>query len=96
MACETSPSPHTLHSDKIVLSEKTADEKALDKSSVLEGIGSSKLYLPLSKSRLDGVLTAPDSLAFEMANWLLKHEGCDTLAHDSYPVARSALAYCAG
>ena len=58
------------------MSEKTVEEKKLDKSSVLEGIGSSKLYLPLSTASLDGVITGPDANAFEMAQWCLRHEGC--------------------
>lgn len=60
----------------IALSEKTAEEKKLDKNSVLEGIGASKLYLPLSKAIVDGAFTAPDSLAFEMMQWCQRNEGC--------------------
>jgi cysteine synthase A len=67
---------HVNDQGEICLAEKTPEEKKQDKSSVMEGIGSAKLYFPLSKARLNGVLTSHDDRAFEMANWLLRHEGC--------------------
>jgi cysteine synthase A len=41
----------------------------------LEGIGSSAVYVPLSKSKIDGVFGGNDQLAIEMAHYLLKNEG---------------------
>jgi len=42
---------------------------------VLEGIGSSCIYYPLSQAKLDGALIVSDTLAIEMAHYLLKYEG---------------------
>jgi len=41
----------------------------------MEGIGSSKLYYPLSIAQLDGALETTDKLAIEMCHYLLKEEG---------------------
>lgn len=63
---------------KLCLAEKDAQDKEADKgkpSTVIEGVGSSKLYLPLSRAVLDAVLTASDQLAFEMAAWCVREEG---------------------
>jgi len=59
----------------ITLKELSADEKSKLPTSIIEGIGSSKLYYPLSITHLDGVLRGTDKIAVEMCNYLLKEEG---------------------
>eukprot|EP01116_Phalansterium_solitarium_P000896 TRINITY_DN10737_c0_g1_i1.p1 TRINITY_DN10737_c0_g1~~TRINITY_DN10737_c0_g1_i1.p1 ORF type:complete len:413 (+),score=92.64 TRINITY_DN10737_c0_g1_i1:150-1388(+) len=49
--------------------------KAEGPGTMLEGIGSSRVYYPLSQAKLDGVFHASDQLAVEMTRYLLKHEG---------------------
>lgn len=44
-------------------------------SSVLEGVGSGRVYYALTKALLDGVLHVDDQLALDMTQYLLQHEG---------------------
>lgn len=45
-------------------------EKFFDK-----GIGSSRVYLPLSRAHIDAVFAMDDVIAYEMQRYLLRHEG---------------------
>jgi cysteine synthase A len=50
---------YTKEDERIKISMKSAEEKD-DKNTVIEGIGSSKLFLPLSQAVLDGVFRGED------------------------------------
>jgi len=65
----------TVKDNIIVMDVKGQEEKDKEGGSSLEGIGSSKVYYPLSQAILDGVLRADDRIAIEMAHYLLKEEG---------------------
>lgn len=53
------------------MSLKSKEEKEKEGSSVMEGIGSSGLYLPLSLAKVDGVLRGDDKLAIEVSTYFV-------------------------
>lgn len=61
--------------DKISYRLKTAEEKKLETSSFIEGIGVANLFYGLEKSILDAVMRIEDISALDMLYYLLYHEG---------------------
>jgi len=66
---------YSLNNGELEMHKKSKEEKQNEQSTVLEGVGSSEIYLPLSKARLDGVFLGDDQLAIEMSHFLLNNEG---------------------
>jgi len=54
---------------------RTRDEMESSGTSIMEGIGSSIIYLPLSKAKIDTSLICPDLAAVAMCHYLMKNEG---------------------
>jgi cysteine synthase A len=60
----------------IKLREKTKEEKEASGTSVIEGVGASRLYENLRYAKLDGIFhSKEDTTAIEMAHYLLKKDG---------------------
>jgi len=60
---------------KIVKHLKTKEQKEMEGSSLLEGVGSPKVFHNLDQAIVDGAFRGEDHLAVEMAHFLLKQEG---------------------
>eukprot|EP00013_Stygamoeba_regulata_P004576 CAMPEP_0177639200 /NCGR_PEP_ID=MMETSP0447-20121125/5895_1 /TAXON_ID=0 /ORGANISM="Stygamoeba regulata, Strain BSH-02190019" /LENGTH=333 /DNA_ID=CAMNT_0019141213 /DNA_START=45 /DNA_END=1043 /DNA_ORIENTATION=+ len=66
------------HPSRCFLRVKTEAEKEADKSlpsSILEGIGSGRLYGNLSRAQVDHMFQGTNEAAVSMCNYVLKHEG---------------------
>lgn len=68
-----------LEGDKVEIVLKTEEDKAkpsrFNTASILEGIGSGRLYAALPHAVLDGAFQGDDQVALEMVQYLLKKEG---------------------
>eukprot|EP01126_Amoeba_proteus_P030336 TRINITY_DN30013_c0_g1_i3.p1 TRINITY_DN30013_c0_g1~~TRINITY_DN30013_c0_g1_i3.p1 ORF type:complete len:363 (-),score=90.48 TRINITY_DN30013_c0_g1_i3:663-1751(-) len=62
--------------NEIRITAKSPEEKKqTSKDSVIEGVGSGRVYFALEQLDLDGVLLVPDQIAVEMSHFLMKNEG---------------------
>eukprot|EP01127_Copromyxa_protea_P021934 TRINITY_DN7671_c0_g1_i1.p1 TRINITY_DN7671_c0_g1~~TRINITY_DN7671_c0_g1_i1.p1 ORF type:complete len:213 (+),score=49.41 TRINITY_DN7671_c0_g1_i1:337-975(+) len=71
---------YTLEEDNTIsVSVRTEEDQKNSKgstaSSVLEGIGSGRVFYGCSKMKIDGAFAADDQIAIEMVHYLLKNEG---------------------
>jgi len=66
---------YSVEDSGIAVAAKTPEEKVGSASSILEGIGSGRVYHALNNIKIDGVFAGDDQIAIEMVHYLLKHEG---------------------